>query len=133
MKYSLDTNACVKYLTGRAPQLSVKVNSTPIWEIGICSIVRAEFFYGAQKSQNPAQTLSIQQQFLNSFQTLPFDDQAALTYGQIRASLEKIGTPIGPMDTMIAAITVANQLILVTHNTREFSRIAGLQIEDWEI
>ena len=67
--------------------------------------------------------------------TIPFhfDDAAANAYSDIRAKLEKAGKPIGPNDMLIAAIAVANDLILVTHNTAEFSRIQGLKLEDWEI
>jgi tRNA(fMet)-specific endonuclease VapC len=63
---------------------------------------------------------------------LPFDDRAAEFYGQIRARLAAQGLPIGPNDLMIASIALSNQLILITHNIREFSRVDGLQIEDWE-
>jgi tRNA(fMet)-specific endonuclease VapC len=70
--------------------------------------------------------------FLHQFISLPFDDKAARKFGNIRADLAKAGTPIGPYDLQIAAIALVNRLILVTHNTREFSRIAGLKLEDWE-
>jgi len=75
------------------------------------------------------------QQLLTDFaktRVLPFDAAAARVYGRIRLALELAGTPVGPMDMLIAAIAIANNVILVTHNTREFSRIPGLQIEDWE-
>ena len=84
------------------------------------------------RSNNPTQTLRIQQAFLVQFQSLPFDDQAGLIHGRIRAQLAERGTPIGPNDLLIAAITLANDLTLVTHNIREFNRVEGLQIEDWE-
>jgi tRNA(fMet)-specific endonuclease VapC len=70
--------------------------------------------------------------FLSGFSSLPFDDRAAEQYGRLRAQLAAQGTPVGPNDLMIGAIAVANNLTLVTHNTREFSRIQGLMIEDWE-
>jgi tRNA(fMet)-specific endonuclease VapC len=70
---------------------------------------------------------------LNRFISLPFDDQSAIIYGQIRAQLVASGTPIGPNDLLIASIALANNLILVTHNTREFSRVEDLRLEDWEI
>jgi tRNA(fMet)-specific endonuclease VapC len=70
---------------------------------------------------------------LNRFISLPFDDQSAIIYGQIRAQLVASGTPIGPNDLLIASIALANNLILVTHNTREFIRVEGLRLEDWEI
>ena len=85
------------------------------------------------KSQNPQASLSKQLLFLNQFLSLPFDDSAATIFGQIRADLTKNGTPIGPYDMQIAAIAIANQITLITHNTQEFGRIANLIVEDWEI
>lgn len=84
------------------------------------------------KSNNSEITLARQQEFLQLFISLPFDDDAAMIYGIIRARLSVNGTPIGPNDLHIAAIAMANNLILVTHNVWEFSRVNGLQIEDWE-
>ena len=78
-------------------------------------------------------TRARQQAFLVPFVSLPFDDSAAEVYGRVRAQLEAAGTPIGPYDLQIAAIALANDLVLVTHNTQEFSRISGLRIVDWEI
>lgn len=71
-------------------------------------------------------------QFFNEFVSLPFDGQAAAIGGSIRALLAASGTPIGPFDLQIAAIALANELILITHNTREFSRVSGLRLDDWE-
>jgi tRNA(fMet)-specific endonuclease VapC len=96
-------------------------------------VVKAELFYGALKSNNPHRNLEKQRQFVDRFASLPFDDEAAEAYSQIRARLEELGTPIGPNDLMIAAIAVTNNAVLVTHNTREFGRVEGLQYEDWEI
>jgi tRNA(fMet)-specific endonuclease VapC len=84
------------------------------------------------KSRHPDTTLARQQEFLQPFLSLPFDDHAAQRYGSIRADLEARGTPIGPNDLMIAAIALANDLTLVTANIREFNRIGDLRVEDWE-
>ncbi|MDP1709482.1 MAG: PIN domain-containing protein, partial [Candidatus Komeilibacteria bacterium] len=65
--------------------------------------------------------------------SLPFDGNAAREFGEIRAYLARQGTPIGPYDLQIAAIAKVHDLILVTHNTREFSRVLGLRLEDWEL
>jgi tRNA(fMet)-specific endonuclease VapC len=89
-------------------------------------------FYGAMKSTDPVRTLTRQMAFLAWLPSFPFDDRAAGQYGRIRAVLELRGTPIGSNDLMIAAIALANSLTLVTHNLREFGRIAGLRIDDWE-
>jgi tRNA(fMet)-specific endonuclease VapC len=93
--------------------------------------VKAELFYGGKRSNNPERTLALQSSFLNHFFSFAFDDAAATIFGIIRAELAKLGTPIGPDDLQIASIAKAHNLILVTHNTREFSRVNGLQIEDW--
>ena len=96
------------------------------------TIVKAELFFGAMKSHDPVQTLAGQQAFLAHFVSLPFDDSVTLAYGRIRAELTLIGRPIGANDYMIAAIALVHNLILVTHNTAEFSRVNGLRLEDWE-
>ena len=132
MKYSLDTNTCIRFINGRSLGVLAKLPTIPANEIVVCSIVRAELFYGAAKSQNPTRSRQKQERFLRTYATLSFDDAAANTYGLIRAKLERAGTPIGPLDMQIAAIAMANNLILVTHNTREFGRVEGLKLEDWE-
>ncbi len=98
----------------------------------LCSVVKAELLYGAAKNDNPQGRLNKIQPFLDRFSSLPFDDNAAAYYAEIRAGLEKKGLPIGPNDLLIASIAVANQLVLVTHNVREFGRIDELTLEDWE-
>jgi tRNA(fMet)-specific endonuclease VapC len=130
--YLIDSNVCVIYLNGKSPPLQQRLNSTPVNEIIVCSIVKGELFYGSRRSNNPAKSLQTQQDFLAQFISLPFDDTAAIVYGRIRAELAKAGTPIGPNDLQIAAIAIAHDLTLVTHNTREFSRVEGLKLEDWE-
>lgn len=132
MRYLLDTNTCIRYLNGRSKQLRERFQEIPADEIAVCSIVKAELFYGAAKSQHPERSLERQRAFLDLFVSLPFDDRAAATYASIRAKLEKSGTPIGPNDLLIAAIAVTNGLHVVTHNLAEFSRVEGLQVEDWE-
>jgi tRNA(fMet)-specific endonuclease VapC len=133
MKYLLDTNVCIVYLKGRNLNLKLRLDAVPIEEIAVCSVVKAELCYGAMKSANPERNFAPQQAFLNQFVSLPFDDLAATTFGTVRAQLEVRGTPIGAYDLRIAAIALANNLTLITHNTREFERVDGLQIEDWEV
>ena len=132
MTYLLDTNACIGYLNGQAVGILQHLRAIPPQDVVVCSIVKAELFYGSMKSRAPEQTFAKQRQFLNQFVSLPFDDQAAEVYGRIRAQLFQQGTPIGPNDLMIAAIVIANTAIRVTHNTTEFGRIKELHIEDWE-
>jgi tRNA(fMet)-specific endonuclease VapC len=133
MRYLLDTNVCVVYLNGRSSSVRDRLLVTPVEEIVVCSVVKAELFYGSFRSNNPKRTLERQQAFLSRFVSLPFQDEAALLAGEIRAELASAGTPIGSYDLQIAAIAVVNNLTLVTHNTREFERVDRLQVEDWEI
>lgn len=133
MKYLLDTNVCIIYLKGKSESLRTKLESHNPSELVICSIVRFELFYGAMKSQKKADNLKQQQLFLTAFPSVAFDDKAATYCGDIRANLEKQGLPIGAYDLQIAAIALANNLTLITHNTREFSRIPNLKMADWEI
>lgn len=133
MKYLLDTNVCIIYLKGRNLNLKQKLESVAIQEIAVCSIIKAELCFGAMKSANPERNFALQQAFLEQFVSLPFDDLAATTFGVIRSQLEIKGTPIGAYDLQIAAIALANNLTLVTHNTQEFRRVEGLQVEDWEV
>ena len=133
MKYLLDTNTCIRHLNQRSKTITDHLLNTPESEIAVCSLVKAELYFGAMKSHEPQKTLLKQRAFVERFVSLPFDDAAAASYADIRAELEKAGTPIGSNDLLIAAIALANGLILVTHNTREFNRVSNLQIEDWEL
>lgn len=132
MKYLLDTNVCITYLNNAESPISERMQILKPSEIMLCTVVEAELYYGVMKSATPAKNLARLAPFLSQFISLPFDSKAAREFGRIRADLAKAGTPIGPYDLQIAAISLVNRLILVTHNTREFSRIAGLQLEDWE-
>jgi tRNA(fMet)-specific endonuclease VapC len=120
-------------MRGKNTTLKQKLESTLTSDIAVCSIVKAELFYGAIKSANRERNLTLQQEFLAQFISLPFDDLAAMTFGTIRSQLEILGTPIGAYDLQIAAIALSNNLTLITHNTREFQRVNNLLIEDWEI
>jgi tRNA(fMet)-specific endonuclease VapC len=132
MKYLLDTNTCIRYINGTSSRVAEKLDSLNPQDVAVCSVVKAELFFGAMRSQNPQRNLAGQRQFLALFTSLPFDDAAAEHYGRIRADLTAQGKLIGGNDLLIAAIALANDLILVTHNTWEFSRVNNLTIEDWE-
>ncbi|CAG1008487.1 tRNA(fMet)-specific endonuclease VapC [Anaerolineae bacterium] len=133
MKYSLDTNTCIRYINGRSLAIRQKLPTVPAHDIVVCSVVRGELAYGAAKSRMPEVSSDKQARFLRPYVTVPFDDVAALEYGRICARLEQAGTPIGPYDMQIAAIAIVHGLIVITHNTAEFSRISALRIEDWEV
>ena len=132
MKYLLDTNVCIKYLNENL-RIRRKLERTDLEEIAICSVVKLELFYGAMRSDNPDKVWPKVQRFLEVFVSLPLDDLAALNAGRIRAQLANAGTPIGYNDLLIASIALSHGLILVTHNTKEFVRVEGLNIKDWEV
>ena len=130
MIYLLDTNVCVRFLNGRAPNVRLRMMNVPKSDILVSSITKTEMWHGALKSQSPTRTRARQDHFFSNFVSLPFDDVAAERCALIRFQLS--AQPIGPLDALIASIALANNLVLVTHNTREFGRVAGLQLEDWE-
>jgi tRNA(fMet)-specific endonuclease VapC len=98
MRYLLDTNTCIVYLKGRNLNLGQKLEVVAISDMSVCSVVKAELFYGSMKSANPERNSALQQGFLSQFASLPFDDLAAQIFGNIRAQLEARGTPIGAYD-----------------------------------
>ncbi len=132
MTFLLDTNSCIVYISGRSDTLRQRMDNVGDGDIVVCSIVKAELCFGATKSASPEKSFAVQRKFVDRFVSIPFDDRAALVYGRIRAELERRGTPIGGNDLMIAAIAVANDLTLVTHNVGEFSRVSDLRVEDWQ-
>ena len=102
-----------------------------VGEVGVSSVTAAKLSYGAEKSSRPEQNREALSRFLLPLEVLAFGDEAAAAYGRVRAALEKSGTPIGPLDTLIAAHAVSLGVTLVTNNVREFSRVPGLEVEDW--
>jgi len=132
MIYLLDTNTCIRHLNGRSERLRRHIRRMRTKELAVCAVVKTELFYGSMKSTSPQKSLATQHSLLDRLRSFPFDDRAATAYGAIRADLERRGLPIGSNDLMIAAIALANDLTLVTHNTAEFKRIPDLRVEDWE-
>lgn len=130
--YLLDANACIRILNGSSEKLAARLRETPRSLVRLSSIVKAELLYGARQGSQAPANLRLLAGFFASIACVPFDDACAEEYGVIRNELERAGTPIGPNDLLIAATARAHDFMLVTHNTREFSRVAGLQIEDWE-
>jgi tRNA(fMet)-specific endonuclease VapC len=130
--YLLDANACIRILNGSSDRLAARLRETPRSLVRIPSIVKAELIYGARHGSQAAANLRLLARFFATLTSVPFDDACAEQYGVIRNEIERAGTPIGPNDLLIAATARAHDFILVTHNTREFSRVAGLQVEDWE-
>lgn len=131
--YLLDTNVCIRLLNGRAPQVVQRLQRHHPSEVNLCSVVKAELIHGAHRSNRTAENLRLLERFFDPFDSLPFDDRCADVYGRIQADLERMGMAIGPNDLLIAAIAVAHGLTLVTANTREFERVIGLAVENWEL
>ena len=98
----------------------------------LSTIVKAELVYGAQRSSRAAENLRLLDRFFEPFVSYPFDDACVGVYGRLRTDMERLGTPIGPYDLMIAAVAIANDCTLVTANMREFVRVVGLDVENWE-
>jgi tRNA(fMet)-specific endonuclease VapC len=130
MKFLLDTNICIYAIKNRPPQVLERLRANEAAGLGISSISVAELYFGAEKSGSQ-KNLAALKHFLEPLEIADFDLKAAQVYGQVRNTLEAAGTPIGPLDTQIAAHALALGVILVTHNTDEFKRVARLQLENW--
>ena len=131
MRFCLDTDTCIHAMKGAFAGMAARFGRYTPEDIGIPAIVRAELLLGVLKSGNPKRTGPIVEAFLAPYELIPFERTAAQKYAEIRHDLERKGTPIGPNDLVIAATARARNLMLVTHNTSEFGRVAGLAIEDW--
>jgi len=131
MKYMLDTNMCI-YIITRKPQAVVeRFLHTEISQIGISSITLSELMYGVCKSSKPEQNQMALTQFMAPLEILPYGDDAAQYYGDLRVHLEKQGTSIGSLDMLIAAHALSTACTLITNNEKEFIRIPNLNIENW--
>lgn len=133
MKYMLDTNICIYAIKHKPPSVIKNFLKHDPDDMCISSITYAELMHGVEKSQAVERNRIAITLFLASLSILGFDNQAAEEYGKVRAELEKKGTPIGPMDILIASHARSESLVLVTNNTREFFRVEDLEVEDWTI
>lgn len=131
MQYLLDTNIFIYLCKGTYPVIADHIRSFGPGDIVISSITLAELEFGIAKSAKPEKNRKHFQEFLLPFEILPFDGGAAVEYGTVRHHLEKAGSPIGPLDTLIAAHALAAGVCLVTNNEREFNRVPGLRVENW--
>lgn len=132
MIYLLDTNTCIRYINRYSASIISRLQNLSPDDVTICDVVKFELYYGAYNSSQTERNLDTLREFFLEFTSLPFDGQAACICGRLRAQLKARGTPIGAYDLQIAAIALTNNLILVTHNTKEFERVEGLLFEDWE-
>ena len=131
MRYMLDTNICIYTIKHKPPKVIQRFLSHDPSELCISSITYAELMHGVEKSMAAERNRIAITMFLSPISVLNFDTYAAEEYGKIRADLERKGTPLGPMDILIAAHAKAEDLILVTNNTRKFERVEDLEVEDW--
>ena len=131
MEFLLDTNTCVYIIKRKPPDVIERFKQTKISQIGISSITLSELLYGVSKSSKPGQNQMALTQFVAPLEILPYDDEAAQYYGDLRAHLEKQGTPIGSLDMLIAAHALSTESTLITNNEKEFIRIPNLKIDNW--
>ena len=129
--YMLDTNICIEVIRGRGEKVMERLSTFSLGGAAISSITLAELTHGVAKSAKPEHNQVKLIQFCSPLDILPFDDLAATVYGEIRADLERKGTVIGPLDTLIAAHALSVEATLVTDNEREFRRVPDLKVENW--
>ena len=132
MIYLLDSNTCITYLRKPHGPLAQKILVTPPDDLALSAVTVTELYRGAYMSAQVVDNLAKVNAFVGRFTILPLDMHAGEIAGRIDAHLAKQGQRIGPYDTLIAAIALANNLTLVTHNTQEFGRVIGLRLVDWE-
>lgn len=131
MKYMLDTNICIYIIKKKPVKVIEALKCTNIGDICISVITLAELEYGVEKSRQKERNKIALISFLTPLEILPFTGNAAATFGEIRAALEKKGEVIGAYDLLIAAHALSENLILVTNNTGEFNRVPGLSLQNW--
>ena len=130
MAFLLDTGTCI-YALKQNEHVLQQLLSTPREDVSVSVITEAELRTGAAKSSSPVKTLHLIENFLRPLTLIDFTSEDAIAYARVRAKLERAGTPIGPLDTLIASQAVARELTLVSNNEREFRRITGLAVENW--
>lgn len=129
--YLLDTNICIYGVKNSYPALTQRLLTVPPIDIYVSAVTIGELEYGCSKSKLGERSRNIMEMFLAAYSVLPFTREDAILFGRLRAELAMKGTPIGPYDIQIAAQGVSRNLTMVTHNVGEFSRVAGLKVEDW--
>jgi tRNA(fMet)-specific endonuclease VapC len=127
-----DTNVWIRLLNPGETPVKERFHAANPGKIRLCSVVKAELYFGAYRSSRKKENLTLLERLFQVYASLSFDDRAAKTYGDIRAKLATLGSPIGPNDLLIASIALVNRATLITHNTKEFGRVPGLKMEDWE-
>lgn len=131
MPYMLDTNICIYIIKQKPEQVIKRFEKLSPGDVALSAVTVSELYTGVEKSAAPEKNRKALEQFLLPFDILDYGLEEARTYGQIRAFLEKAGTPIGAYDLMIAAHCLSKRYILVTNNIREFERVSDLMVENW--
>ena len=131
LRYLLDTNICIYIAKQKPVSVLSKFERLKVGSVGMSIITYGELVYGAKKSHHPKKTMSFLEELASLIPPLPLPTDTAKCYGKIRSNLEKQGKPIGNNDLWIASHALAMELVLVTNNEREFSRISKLKIENW--
>lgn len=131
MTYMLDTNICIYAMKNKPAKVLQRLKAEINSGICISSITLAELEHGVKRSSDPVKNEQALLRFLVPLSILPFGSAAASEYGEIKAYLQSKGTPIGPLDMLIAGHARAEDVILVTNNVREFERVPDLEIENW--
>jgi tRNA(fMet)-specific endonuclease VapC len=127
----LDTNTCIYFLNRASEGIVKRFKELSPSHIKLPSITVAELCYGAEKSRFKSRNLERVKRFVSTFEIISFDEKACTAYAKIRYSLERSGTPVGPMDLLIASTGLAHNFIVVTNNVKEFRRVKGLRLENW--
>ena len=131
MKYMLDTNVCIDYMRGTDQGIKNRLLACKEDELCISSITLSELLYGVNRSSEPVKNRNALYKLLVKIEVINYGTEASEFYGIIRNELVRRGMVIGALDMLIAAHAMSNKLVLITHNTAEFGRISGLEIEDW--
>lgn len=131
MRYLLDTNICIFLIRERSRALSEAIGRHRPADVGLSVVTSYELHYGAYRSARMKQNMQALAAFLRPFTIVAFSTDDAIKAGELRAELERRGTPIGPYDLLIAAQAATRNVTLVTNNVREFARVPGLKVEDW--
>ena len=127
----LDTNTCIYFLNRASEGIVKRFKELSPSHIKLPSITVAELYYGAEKSRFKSRNLERVKRFVSTFEIVSFDEKACTAYAKIRYSLERSGTPVGPMDILIASIGLAHNFTVVTNNVKEFTGVKGLRLENW--
>ena len=130
-RYLLDTDTAIEVLRGWNRPVVERLAGSPCEDIALCVVTVAELFFGAHRSRNSARSLAVCREFCSSFNVLPLTSETAELSAGVRARLETSGQRVGAHDVLIAGISLADNRVLVTHNSREFGRVPDLEIVDW--